>query len=91
MAELGAGSFETEGLQGTGTTRCVAVSLVTATLMMLSWLNAVHSPAFDCIKASAMAMRSRRSLCANTLLAEYPAVSSQFAFAPKSKINQERS
>jgi hypothetical protein len=64
-------SFETEGVHGADATRCIAASLATATLMVLSWLNALHSPAFDCIKASAMTLRARRALCAATLRADH--------------------
>ena len=55
--------------------RCGAASLATGLLVALSWLNAFHSPAFDCIRAGANAARNRRALCAATLRAEAPPAS----------------
>jgi hypothetical protein len=39
---------------------CVAASTAAAVLIVLSWFNAVHSPAFDCVRAGAYLLRSRR-------------------------------
>jgi hypothetical protein len=44
------------------TAPCAAASAAAATLIVLSWFNAVHSPMFDCIRAGAQLWRSRRNL-----------------------------
>lgn len=44
-----------------GCAQWLAASSATAVLVVLSWFNAVHSPAFDCVRASAYMLRSRRS------------------------------
>ena len=41
--------------------QCLAASSATVALIVLSCLNAVHSPVFDCLRAGAQAWRLRKS------------------------------
>jgi hypothetical protein len=50
----------------------LAASTATATLIVLSWFNAVHSPAFDCVRAGAYFFRSRRCPAASLVRIENP-------------------
>jgi hypothetical protein len=54
--------------------QCLAASSAAAILIVLSWFNAVHSPAFDCVRAGAYLLRSRRTAAVPLVRAEIPAV-----------------
>lgn len=55
--------------------QCLAASTAAAVLILLSWFNAVHSPAFDCVRAGAYLLRSRRGAAVPLVRVENSSVS----------------
>jgi len=53
-----------------GAAQRLAATSAAAVLIALSWFNAVHSPAFDCVRAGAYLFRSRRSAAAPVVQAQ---------------------
>lgn len=50
---------------------CLAAATVTALLVALSWLNAIHSPVFDSLRAGAYLLRSRRGSMVSIVRVEH--------------------
>jgi hypothetical protein len=51
---------------------CFAAATAAAVLIALSWFNAVHSPVFDCVRAGAYLLRSRRGAAVPLLQVSQP-------------------
>jgi hypothetical protein len=57
---IGHAAHGAEHMDPASAAQCLAASTAAAVLIVLSWFNAVHSPAFDCVRAGAYLLRSRR-------------------------------